>query len=93
MSEDVAAATTVPATAAETSPDNPPLQLLSQKLKMHIDRAPSAWIEARSSSRRGTNAYLTLRDIDAEISSPRRPGPMYWTGRKCRWNAAPGWWP
>jgi hypothetical protein len=73
MSEDVAAATTVPGTAAETSPDNPwPLQLLSQKLKMHIDRAPSAWVEGQviELNRRGTNAYLTLRDIDAEISLP-----------------------
>ena len=69
----LAAATTVPATAAETSPDNPwPLQLLSQKLKMHIDRAPSAWVEGQviEMNRRGTNAYLTLRDIDAEISLP-----------------------
>lgn len=73
MSEDVAAATTLPATAAETSPDNPwPLQLLSQKLKMHIDRAPSAWVEGQviELNRRGSNAYLTLRDIDAEISLP-----------------------
>jgi exodeoxyribonuclease VII large subunit len=69
----VAAATTLPATAAETSPDNPwPLQLLSQKLKMHIDRAPSAWVEGQviELNRRGSNAYLTLRDIDAEISLP-----------------------
>ena len=73
MSEDAAAATTLPATAAETSPDNPwPLQLLSQKLKMHIDRAPSAWVEGQviELNRRGSNAYLTLRDIDAEISLP-----------------------
>ena len=73
MSEEVAAATTLPATAAETSPDNPwPLQLLSQKLKMHIDRAPSAWVEGQviELNRRGSNAYLTLRDIDAEISLP-----------------------
>ena len=73
MSEDVAAATTLPATAAETSPDNPwPLQLLSQKLKVHIDRAPSAWVEGQviELNRRGSNAYLTLRDIDAEISLP-----------------------
>ncbi|MFF2244676.1 exodeoxyribonuclease VII large subunit [Arthrobacter sp. NPDC058130] len=73
MLEDAAAATTLPATAAETSPDNPwPLQLLSQKLKMHIDRAPSAWIEGQviELNRRGSNAYLTLRDIDAEISLP-----------------------
>lgn len=88
MSEDVAAATTLPATAAETSPDNPwPLQLLSQKLKMHIDRAPSAWVEGQviELNRRGSNAYLTLRDIDAEISLPasvwstvldRQPAPL-----------------
>jgi exodeoxyribonuclease VII large subunit len=71
--EDAAAATTLPATAAQTSPDNPwPLQLLSQKLKMHIDRAPSAWVEGQviELNRRGSNAYLTLRDIDAEISLP-----------------------
>ncbi|MEV5051874.1 exodeoxyribonuclease VII large subunit [Arthrobacter sp. LAR12-1-1.1] len=73
MPEDAAAATTLPATAAQTSPDNPwPLQLLSQKLKMHIDRAPSAWVEGQviELNRRGSNAYLTLRDIDAEISLP-----------------------
>ena len=73
MTDDAVAATTLPATAAETSPDNPwPLQLLSQKLKMHIDRAPSAWVEGQviELNRRGTNAYLTLRDIDAEISLP-----------------------
>jgi len=73
MPENAAAATTLPATAAQTSPDNPwPLQLLSQKLKMHIDRAPSAWVEGQviELNRRGSNAYLTLRDIDAEISLP-----------------------
>ena len=73
MSEDTAAASTLPATAAGTSPDNPwPLQLLSQKLKVYIDRAPSAWVEGQviELNRRGTNAYLTLRDIDAEISLP-----------------------
>jgi exodeoxyribonuclease VII large subunit len=67
------AATTLPATAAETTPDNPwPLQLLSQKLKAHIDRTPSAWVEGQviELNRRGTNAYLTLRDVDAEVSLP-----------------------
>lgn len=65
--------TTLPATAADTSPDNPwPLQLLSQKLKAHIDRTPSAWVEGQviELNRRGTNAYLTLRDVDAEVSLP-----------------------
>lgn len=67
------AATTLPATAAETTPDNPwPLQLLSHKLKAHIDRTPSAWVEGQviEFNRRGTNAYLTLRDVDAEVSLP-----------------------
>ncbi|GAB15569.1 exodeoxyribonuclease VII large subunit [Arthrobacter globiformis] len=64
---------TVPATAADTSPDNPwPLQLLSQKLKTHIDRAPAAWVEGQviELNRRGGSAFLTLRDVDAEISLP-----------------------
>ena len=65
--------TTVPPTAADTSPDNPwPLQLLSQKLKAHIERAPAAWVEGQviELNRRGTSAFLTLRDVDAEISLP-----------------------
>jgi exodeoxyribonuclease VII large subunit len=77
MSEQAAlpgtAPSTLPATAAETSPDNPwPLQLLSQKLKLHIDRAPAAWVEGQviELNKRGTNAYLTLRDVDAEVSLP-----------------------
>jgi exodeoxyribonuclease VII large subunit len=64
---------TVPATAAETTPDNPwPLQLLSQKLKTHIERAPAAWVEGQviELNRRGSSAFLTLRDVDAEISLP-----------------------
>ncbi|GAP56737.1 exodeoxyribonuclease 7 large subunit [Arthrobacter sp. Hiyo6] len=73
MSEDLPTGTTLPATAAETSPENPwPLQLLSHKLKAHIDRTPSAWVEGQviELNRRGSNAYMTLRDIDAEISLP-----------------------
>ncbi len=77
MSEQAAlpdtAPSTLPATAAETSPDRPwPLQLLSQKLKAHIDRTPSAWVEGQviEMNRRGGNAYLTLRDVDAEVSLP-----------------------
>ena len=73
VSEDITTTTTVPATAGETSPENPwPLQLLSQKLKAHIERAPSVWVEGQviELNRRGTNAFLTLRDVDAEISLP-----------------------
>ncbi|MEZ2388888.1 exodeoxyribonuclease VII large subunit [bacterium RCC_150] len=64
---------TLPATAAETTPDNPwPLQLLSRKLKTHIERAPAAWVEGQviELNRRGGSAFVTLRDTDAEISLP-----------------------
>ncbi|WP_284975937.1 exodeoxyribonuclease VII large subunit [Arthrobacter sp. efr-133-TYG-104] len=73
MSADASPESTLPGTAAETSPDNPwPLQLLSRKLKAHIERAPAAWIEGQviELNRRGGNAFLTLRDVDAEISLP-----------------------
>lgn len=61
----------LPPTAAETSPDNPwPLQLLSQKLKSHIEKAPPAWVEAQiiELNQRANVSYLTLRDVDAEVS-------------------------
>ena len=61
----------IAATAAETSPDNPwPLQLLSQKLKAHIEKAPPAWVEAQviELNKRANVSYLTLRDVDAEVS-------------------------
>lgn len=62
---------TVPETAAETSAERPwPLRLLSEKLKAHIDRAPAAWVEGQviELNRRANVSYLTLRDVDAEIS-------------------------
>lgn len=61
----------LPERAADTSPDNPwPLALLSQKLKEHIERSPQVWIEGQviELNRRGSNAFLTLRDVEAEIS-------------------------
>lgn len=64
-------ASTIPATAAETSPDAPwPLHLLSEKLKVHIDRAPAAWVEGQviELNRRSSMFYLTLRDVDTEAS-------------------------
>lgn len=72
-SADAPRETALPGTAAETTPDNPwPLRVLSSKLKAHIDRTPSAWIEGQviELNRRGGNAFLTLRDIDAEVSLP-----------------------
>lgn len=64
---------TLPATAADTSPDNPwPLHILSRKLKQHIDRTPPVWIEGQviELSHRGGNAFLTLRDVNEEASLP-----------------------
>ncbi len=61
----------IPVTAAETSPENPwPLQLLSQKLKAHIEKAPAAWVEGQiiELNQRANASYLTIRDIDAEVS-------------------------
>ena len=63
----------LPARAADTTPDNPwPLHVLSRKLKEHIERAPQVWIEGQviELNRRGGTAYLTLRDVDQEISLP-----------------------
>ena len=62
---------TVPETAAETSPDSPwPLHLLSLKLKAHIDRAPAAWVEGQviELNRRAGMCFITLRDVDSEVS-------------------------
>lgn len=64
-------ASTLPETAAETSADRPwPLHVLSEKLKAHIERAPAAWVEGQviELNRRGTMCFVTLRDVDAEIS-------------------------
>ncbi|MDM7989932.1 exodeoxyribonuclease VII large subunit [Arthrobacter sp. zg-Y877] len=63
--------TTLPATAAETSPENPwPLALLSKNLKSYIDRAPATWVEGQviELNRRANASYITLRDVDAEVS-------------------------
>lgn len=71
--EDEGRPVSLPERAGDTTPDNPwPLALLSRKLKEHIERAPQVWIEGQviELNRRGTNAYLTLRDIEAEISLP-----------------------
>jgi exodeoxyribonuclease VII large subunit len=70
---DAESASTLPARASETSPDNPwPLHVLSRKLKEHIERSPHVWIEGQviEMTRRGQTAYMTLRDVDAEISLP-----------------------
>ncbi|KRF08508.1 exodeoxyribonuclease VII large subunit [Arthrobacter sp. Soil782] len=65
------APTTLPETAGETSADHPwPLHVLSEKLKAHIERAPAAWVEGQviELNKRGSMCFVTLRDVDAEIS-------------------------
>ena len=60
-------------TAAETTPDNPwPLSLLSRNIKAYIDRMSAVWIEGQviELNRRGKASYLTLRDVDEEMSLP-----------------------
>lgn len=64
-------ASTLPETAAETSAEHPwPLHVLSEKLKAHIERAPAAWVEGQviELNKRGSMCFVTLRDVDAEIS-------------------------
>lgn len=64
---------TLPERAADTTPDAPwPLHVLSQKLKAHIERAPAAWIEGQiiELNLRGNMNFLTLRDLDQEMSLP-----------------------
>lgn len=62
---------TLPETAADTSAERPwPLHVLSEKLKAHIERAPAAWVEGQviELNKRGSMSFVTLRDVDAEIS-------------------------
>ncbi|MFB0835650.1 exodeoxyribonuclease VII large subunit [Arthrobacter halodurans] len=71
MDEERAGPTTVPATAADTSPESPwPLRLFSEKLKQHIERSPDVWIEGQllEANIRNGHAYLTMRDVDVEYS-------------------------
>jgi exodeoxyribonuclease VII large subunit len=61
----------LPATAGETTPDSPwPLRVLAEKLKFHIERAPQAWVEGQliELNRRGQNSFMTIRDVDQEVS-------------------------
>ena len=65
------APTGVPATAAQTSPENPwPLRVLSEKLKIHIENSPYTWVEGQllEANVRNGHAYLTLRDVDVDNS-------------------------
>ncbi len=61
----------LPATAGQTTADNPwPLRLLSEKLKIHIENSPVVWVEGQllEANVRNGHAYITLRDVDADFS-------------------------
>ncbi|MFV0463895.1 MAG: exodeoxyribonuclease VII large subunit [Nostocoides sp.] len=61
--------------AAETTAENPwPLRLLSMKMEAYVERMSVIWIEAQVvelTRRQGSAmAYLTLRDIEVDMSLP-----------------------
>lgn len=63
----------LPQTAAQTTQDQPwPLRLLSKKISEYIDKMSTIWVEGEVISlqrRPGAKVqFLTLRDVDAEIS-------------------------
>lgn len=61
----------LPASAAETSAESPwPLSHFSRKLKAHIDRVHPTWVEGQlvEFTRRHGNAWMTLRDLEQEVS-------------------------
>jgi exodeoxyribonuclease VII large subunit len=60
-----------PATAADTSRENPwPVRALAQRMTEYIHRSPAAWIEGQvlRLDTRGNAAYLTLRDPSVDMS-------------------------
>jgi len=61
----------LPATAADTSRDNPwPVRALAQRMAGYLAKAPAAWIEGQVAqlTSRTNVVYLTLRDPAADIS-------------------------
>ncbi len=64
---------TIPATASETTAEQPwPVRLLSAKLTDYLSKAPAVWVEGQVVQlvrRPGqTTCYLTLRDPDVDLS-------------------------
>lgn len=58
-------------TAGQTSPENPwPLHLLSNKMHDYIARCVPTWVEGQviELNNRGRVSYVTLRDVDQEVS-------------------------
>lgn len=63
----------LPATALETTPENPwPVSLLSKNIKRYIERMSVVWVEGQiiEFNSRGRASYLTIRDLNDQISLP-----------------------
>ncbi|MCJ8503912.1 exodeoxyribonuclease VII large subunit [Kocuria flava] len=63
----------LPARADRTTPENPwPLRLLSENLHAYIARCAPTWVEGQiiELNRRARVTYVTLRDVEDEISVP-----------------------
>ncbi|MEX5237575.1 exodeoxyribonuclease VII large subunit [Kocuria arenosa] len=63
----------LPSRADRTTPENPwPLRMLSENLHAYIARCAPTWVEGQiiELNRRARVTYVTLRDVDAEISVP-----------------------
>ena len=63
----------LPQRADRTTPENPwPLRMLSENLHAYIARCAPTWVEGQiiELNRRARVTYVTLRDVDAEISVP-----------------------
>ena len=61
----------LPERAADTSPEHPwPVRLLSLKIGEYIERMSVVWVEGQvvQLDRRAGTAYLTLRDVDVDMS-------------------------
>ncbi|NKE09990.1 MULTISPECIES: exodeoxyribonuclease VII large subunit [Kocuria] len=64
---------TLPPRAGLTTPENPwPLRLLSENLHAYIARCDPTWVEGQvvELNQRARVTYLTLRDVDEEVSVP-----------------------
>lgn len=71
MEQEQVEQSSLPRTAAATSPENPwPLRVLSEKLKAHIENSPESWVEGQllEANVRNGHAYLTMRDVDVDYS-------------------------
>lgn len=63
----------LPPRAGLTTPENPwPLRLLSENLHAYIARCDPTWVEGQvvELNQRARVTYLTLRDVDEEVSVP-----------------------